>query len=72
MWRAITRVWANAFFGLVTFSFSKLILLIAAAAPSVHIPGSLNTWAVGDGVLVFLGLLLRDLASGINRKRYTE
>lgn len=70
MWRAILRVISSACFGLVTFSFSMDLSLIAAADPGVHYVSSpsVKDMAVSTGVAVFLGLLLRDLASGINRE----
>jgi hypothetical protein len=58
-------VWADALFGLVTYGFSKSILLIAAASPSVH-TGNVDWTAFWAGLCVFLGLLFRDIANSID------
>ena len=72
MWRAGYRVCSDVLFGFVTYGFAKGILLIVVASPGVqsgHIhTGNMDLTAGWTGFAVFLGLLFRDVASGINRE----
>jgi hypothetical protein len=53
---------------MATFGLAKAIWLIAEASPGVVVPGDVNQFALAKGILVFMGLLLRDLANGIDRE----
>jgi len=66
-WRAICRVASNALIGLLMSDAWAHVNIVTPHPPWW---GSLNSTisTVGFGMMVFIALLLRDLANGIDRE----
>jgi hypothetical protein len=70
--RAVLRIFSSVIFGFLSAIAAKLLLVIAVSNPDygplLNAIAPLGRQAETIGFLVFLGLLLRDLASGINKQ----